>query len=300
MMYDIPVTLIMFNRPDTLMEVFEEIRRVQPAKLYVICDGPREGREDDRLKVAQCRSYVESHIDWDCELHRVYAEKNMGCRDRVYTGISEVLKHESSTVILEDDVVPAPAFFPYMRQMLRAYADDKKVMMVSGTNLVRDYRMPGPYCFSCFSSIWGWGTWARAWKLYDVDVKDWPQRKKDRSLVGVYGLLSYPFLKLDVERVYTKQKDTWDIQWDYCRHVHRGLGIVPRENLVRNIGFEREDATHTKGETHEDFSYGDMKLPLPENLPIVRDRDYDRAYLKKYFGVGKVLNFVEKKLKGQS
>ncbi|MBO6205868.1 MAG: hypothetical protein J6O73_02915 [Lachnospiraceae bacterium] len=290
-----PVAMIFFNRPDTTKEVLDAIRVAKPSKMYLISDAPRAGRADDEEKVTACRKLVEEGIDWPCEVHKNYAESNMGCRDRVASGISWVLSQENCTIILEDDVVPAPDFFPYMDTMLEAYKDNPKVMMVSGTNLLKNYSMDKPYIFSCFSSIWGWGTWARAWEKYDVDVKSWPEVKKSGRLMGIHGRFSYMFLKKDIESVYTHAKDTWDIQWDYCRHMNRGLGIVPRANLIRNIGFDREDATHTTGSTAEDFSYGIIEFPLPVEKVIRRDLEYDRAYINKYFGLNKVINFVKKK-----
>ena len=292
-----PVAMIFFNRPDTTKEVLDAIRVAKPPKMYLISDAPREGREDDTEKVAACRKLVGEGIDWPCEVHKNYAESNMGCRDRVASGITWVLSQEERTIILEDDVVPSEDFFPYMDTMLEAYKDNRKVMMVSGTNLLKNYHMPMPYTFSCFSSIWGWGTWARAWKDYDPDVKDWPEVKASGKLMGIHGRFSYMFLKKDLDSVYTHTKDTWDIQWDYCRHMHRGLGVVPRENLIRNIGFDREDATHTTGSTVEDFAYGKMTFPLPIVTSVRRDLEYDKAYINKYFGMRKVVNFVKKKLK---
>ena len=291
-----PVAFIIFNRPDTTKEVFEQIRKAAPKKLYLISDAPRAGREDDIVKVEETRKYVEEHVDWDCEVYKNYAETNMGCRDRVASGISWVLKQEERTIILEDDVVPAQEFFRFCQEMLEAYEDNPRVMTVSGTNLLKSYRLGTPYTFSCFSSIWGWATWRRAWEKYDIDVADWPEVKKAGTMKKVQNGLAYLFLKRNVESVYTKKKDTWDIQWDYCRHKHHGLGIVPRENLICNIGFGREDATHTSGNSEEDFSYGNMQFPIEKNVPVKRDVLYDQAYIKKYFGVKKVINFIKKKV----
>ena len=58
-----PVAFLIFNRPDTTKEVFARIREAKPEKLYLICDAPREGREDDAAKVEETRQYVETHID---------------------------------------------------------------------------------------------------------------------------------------------------------------------------------------------------------------------------------------------
>lgn len=292
-----PVAFIIFNRPDTTKEVFEQIRKAAPEKLYLISDAPRAEREDDIIKVEETRKYVEEHVDWDCKVYKNYAETNMGCRDRVASGISWVLKQEERTIILEDDVVPAQEFFRFCQEMLEAYEDNPRVMMVSGTNLLKNYRMSTPYTFSCFSSIWGWATWRRAWEKYDIDVADWPEVKKAGTMKKVQNGLAYLFLKRNIDSVYTKKKDTWDIQWDYCRHKCHGLGIVPRENLICNIGFGREDATHTSGNSEEDFSYGNMQFPIEKNVPVKRDVLYDQAYIKKYFGVRKVINFIKKKVK---
>ena len=294
----VPVMMIIFNRPDTTKEVFEGIRRAKPPKFYIVSDAPREGREDDVEKVKACREYVESHIDWPCEVIKDYAETNMGCKMRMASGITNVLSKEPYTIILEDDVVPVPEFFRYCEEMLKLYENDERVMMISGTNLIRDHKIDAPYTFSCFSSIWGWATWARAWKDYDVDVKDWPELKKKGTLKTVQGDgFAYMFLTKHIDSVYTHEKDTWDIQWDYCRHTHHGLGIVPRENLIRNIGFDREDATHTTWHTEEDFSYGTVEFPLKKILPIKRDVEYDRAYIKKYYGVKKFAEALAKRFK---
>ncbi len=292
-----PVAFLIFNRPDTTKEVFERIREAKPEKLYLISDAPREGREDDMEKVAETRRYVEMHIDWDCKVYKNYAEKNMGCRDRVSSGITWVLSQETRAIFLEDDIVPLPEFFRFCQEMLDAYEDNPRVMMVSGLNLVRKHKMDTPYTFSCFSSIWGWATWRRAWEKYDVNVADWPELKKAGTLKKVQSGFSYLFMKRNVERVYTKKLDTWDIQWDYCRHKHRGLGIVPRENLICNIGFNREDATHTKEGSDEDFSYGTMHFPMEKNVPVRRDVEYDKAYIRKYFGIKKVVNIIKKAVK---
>ena len=291
-----PVAFIIFNRPDTTAAVFEKIREAKPEKLYLISDAPRDGREDDTEKVKQTRAYVEEHVDWECQVYKNYAETNMGCRDRVASGISWVFSKEEQAIILEDDVVPAKEFFPYCQAVLEHYKDNERVMMVSGTNLMKNHRMETPYAFSCYSSIWGWATWKRAWENYDIDVADWPKIKKEGTFRKVQNGLAYLFLVRNINSVYTKKKDTWDIQWDYCRYKHRGLGIVPRENLICNIGFDREDATHTTEGTTEDFSYGKMEFPISFDVPVKRDAAYDKAYIKKYFGVRKVRDFVKKKI----
>lgn len=295
----IPVAFIIFNRPDTAVQVFTEIRKAKPCKLYLISDAARDGRPDEEEKVRKCRADIEAMIDWDCEVHKDYAERNLGCKKRVSSGISGVLENEEAVMILEDDVVPSEDFFPYMQQMLTEYKDDDRIMMVSGTNLLKNHEIKGDYTYSYFPVIWGWGTWQRAWsRYYDPDMKDWVLDKNRKQLRKVYGNpLSYWLFKRDADFVYNGGKDTWDLQWDYCRMKRGCLGIVPKHNLINNIGFDRDDATHTTDRSFEDFSYGEMRIPCESPGPVMEDLSYDRAYLKKYMGIRKIFNALRKRLK---
>jgi len=289
-----PVTFIIFNRPDTTQKVFEQIRLAKPSKLYIVSDAPRN--KEEQKKVEQTRRSVEEHIDWACEIHKNYAQENMGCKARVATGISWVLEQEEDTIILEDDCVPKQEFFRYCQEMLEYYRHNQNVMMVTGTNLMGSKEIAGDYTFSYFSVIWGWATWKRAWDLYDVEMPLWPEARKNKALLSIYGKISYRLFERDAEKVYHHQKDTWDIQWDFTRIYYHGLGIVPKGNLINNIGFNREDATHTTGQSFEDFRYGEIAFPMKMEKIVVRNEKYDKAYLKKYFGIRKIINFIKKKI----
>ena len=48
------VTLIFFNRSETLEKVFEKIRIAQPPKLFLVQDGPRQGNTEDLDKIMAC------------------------------------------------------------------------------------------------------------------------------------------------------------------------------------------------------------------------------------------------------
>ena len=287
-----PVAFIIFNRPDTTKRVFEAIREAKPEKLYLISDAPREGRPDDVEKVAEVRKYVEENVDWDCKVEKNYAEKNMGCKMRVSSGISWVLSKEDRTIILEDDVLPNQDFFRFCHEMLEYYKNNKRVMMVAGANLIEKAKIEKQYTFSCFSGIWGWATWARAWKNYDVNISDWPEYRKKGTFKCVQSGLAYAFLKEHLDQVYEGKKDTWDYQWDYCRFKERGLGIVPRDNMIENIGLNHTDATNTREKNNQVFTVKNVDFPLVFDVPVKRDVAFDKAYIKKNFGVkraGKVL-----------
>ncbi|MDD2530962.1 MAG: nucleotide-diphospho-sugar transferase, partial [Bacteroidales bacterium] len=64
-MFDIPILFIIFNRVDTTLTVFEEIRKQKPKYLFVAADGPRTNRPDDAENCKQTRQII-NQIDWDC------------------------------------------------------------------------------------------------------------------------------------------------------------------------------------------------------------------------------------------
>lgn len=78
-------------------------------------DLPRRG---DAEKVAAVREFLDTHVDWDCEVHRNYAKKNMGCKNRVSSGISWVFEHEEEAIIIEDDVLLDISFSDSARRCL--------------------------------------------------------------------------------------------------------------------------------------------------------------------------------------
>lgn len=244
---DVPVALILFNRPELTGRVFEQIAKVRPCRLYLIADGPRPSHPEDVLKCEQARNITQS-VNWDCQVIANFSDQNLGVKARVSSGISALFAVEDRAIILEDDCVPDPTFFYFCRDLLCKYQHDPRVMMIGGTNYQFGHNaVPWSYYFSIYPHIWGWATWASAWEHYDGDMQHWPEVKK-------YGLLSglFPnprhrrFWERRFQFTYDGRLDTWDYCWTLACWRQNGLAIVPTKNLVKNIGFG-DGATHTLG-----------------------------------------------------
>jgi hypothetical protein len=240
-----PVALIIFNRPDRTERVFAAIRQAQPSKLFVVADGPRPTREDDKEKCVAARAIID-RVDWDCEVLKNYAPENLGCGKRVSTGINWVFEHVEESIILEDDCLPHPTFFQYCEDLLERYRHDLRVMHISGNNFYSGkYSRPDSYIFSRYAHMWGWATWRRAWQYYDFEMKLWPQLKQQSSLQDIFcdphTIMTWTRILQDVA---DGKLDTWDFQWIMTCLFQNGLAVLPNVNLVSNIGFGA-DATHT-------------------------------------------------------
>ncbi len=276
-MLQTPVTFIVFNRPDLTQIVFDEIRKVQPKQLFVIADGPREPEEWDKCKAA--RKIIET-VDWDCKISRNYSDVNLGCRERVSSGLNWMFKQVEEAIILEDDCVPNISFFRFCEQLLAKYRMDNRIMLISGYNAQQSWQSDKQdYFFSHLGGIWGWASWGRAWKKFDLEMTHLDeviQRQKLRHLLGeqLGKIRENQFLDCR-----NKQIDTWDYQWAYSRHINSGLAIVPSRNLIENIGF-REDATHTKHSNRRKVYAKNMEFPLRKNDILIPDAEYDELFFK--------------------
>src|SRR3954462_13955415 len=165
--------MIIFRRPEYTARVFERIREARPERLFVIADGPRPGNADDARRCEQARAVVEG-VDWRGEVVRDFAEENLGLKRRIPSGLARVFAEVEEAIVLEDDCLPHPSFFPYCEQLLARYADEERVMHLAGSQLLQ----PAParrasYHFSRYVHIWGWATWQRAWRHFDLDLREW-------------------------------------------------------------------------------------------------------------------------------
>lgn len=234
------VVFIIFNRPELTRRAFVEIARARPPLLFVVADGPRSARDGDAEAVAQAREVV-SRIDWPCVVRRNYSAVNMGCGQRVSTGLSWAFSYVDDAIVLEDDCIPTPSFFTFCREMLDRYRNDRRVFAVSGTSFQPKGPTVGHY-FSKYPLMWGWATWSDRWACYQFAparplwtiCKTWWRRP--------LALLYWWKVCQSVAR---GALDTWDVQWILTLWRHRALACRPSHNLVANVGFGG-DATHTK------------------------------------------------------
>lgn len=245
-----PVLFLIFNRPDTTAEVFEAIRKARPEKLFVAADGPRAHKEGEAEKCAETRAIVDS-VDWPCQVTKLYREDNLGCKKAVSGGITWFFEQVEEGIILEDDCLPSASFFSFCEAMLKKYRNNENIMHITGDGMAEGMSYgDGSYFYSPFSMIWGWATWRRAWKHYDVAMAHYPSFKQKNIIADIFPEENYQKMWTDkFDEIYSGKIDTWDYQWGFALLANRGLGIIPNTNLITNIGF-REDATHTTVDSH--------------------------------------------------
>src|SRR5271157_208695 len=267
-----PVCLIIFNRPEYTLRVLESIRLVQPRRLFVVADGPRNDVPGDVNACMSARNVLEM-VDWDCEILTNYSEVNLGCKIRVASGLNWVFDNADEAVILEDDCIPHPSFFRFCEEMLERYRNDPRIMSISGNSFQAGRnRTSCNYYFSRYTHVWGWASWQRAWSHYEVGMNQWPTGRDLNWLQDFLGdqravrYWSYIF-----QRAY-EGLDTWDYAWMFTCWMSNALSIVPNVNLVSNIGFgPRSTHTTQTGSRFANISAEEMIFPLKHPPGVVRD-----------------------------
>ncbi|HVX25462.1 MAG TPA: hypothetical protein VHB70_03915 [Parafilimonas sp.] len=218
---------------------------MRPQYLYIAADGPRNNNVMDKQLCEEARKNIINNIDWKCEVKQLFQESNLGCGLAPATGITWFFEHVDEGIILEDDLIPNKSFFLFCKAMLERYRNDYRVMHISGDCFI-PFSIAESYYFTNYTHVWGWATWKRAWKLFNMDMLDWNLKNKDLFLNKT---LNHYHAEIYWKQIFDKishvgYKDVWDFQWTYACWCNNALAISPGTNLVTNFGF-RSDATHT-------------------------------------------------------
>ena len=277
-----PVAFILFRRPETTARVWEKIREARPAKLFLIADGGRNEEEWEKCRAA--RKVVET-IDWECEVHRNFSDTNLGCRNRVVSGLDWVFEQVEEAIILEDDCLPSSSFFRFCEELLIRYKDDSRIMHVAGNNFQDGVLRGGAsYYFSKYAHIWGWATWRRAWSKREPGLKSW-NSQRTRELIERNARTELEGLKLNYRfnLAHEEKINTWDYGWLFTVWINNGLSCIPNENLVANIGFG-EGGTHTSDGSNPAYLINmEIEFPLLHPTEMMPDNVADIYSFNKYF-----------------
>ncbi len=238
------VVIIVFNRPDLLRAVIRPIRQYAPDRVYLIADGPRSDRLGEGQLCFSSRAISIELIDWKCEVVRIFSDRNLGCRDRVVTGLDEVFSREPDAIVMEDDTVASDDFFPYCERMLDAHERNERIFSITGTKLFSKWTQQDSAFLSRFTHIWGWATWRRSWLRYDRNLSCIKSGALSAKMLEFLPPRHVQHWERVLTNVHAGRINTWDYQLQATAWMSNACCLTPPRNLISNQGF-RPDATHT-------------------------------------------------------
>jgi hypothetical protein len=229
----------------------------------------------------------------------LYRETNLGCKIAVSEAISWFFDCEEYGVILEDDCMPDLSFFPYCEELLLRYKDDERVGHISGNcffpNIV-DSSLS--YDFCSITHIWGWASWRRVWRNYEVNFPYWAEALKDKykrkSLFT--SLREEIYFSSFLPDILNDKINTWDTQYVFMLRLYHMLSIYPKTNMVTNIGLQSADATHTLStQSKRLFVPSDtMSFPLKHPQYLLSNLRIDSISAKNVFSIKRLLRYCFK------
>ena len=238
---DVAVLITLFARPETLEKVFESVREARPSTLLLWQDGPRQNYPNDIENIKRCRDIFEN-IDWECNVHKNFHEENMGCDPSTFRAQKWAFTLVDKCIILEDDMVPNQDFYVFCKELLDKYEYDERINHICGVNFLGKAEFcPNDYLFSYYGTG-AWASWKRVAEKWDSEYnfldKQYYLKNLSKEMPDLFPIAYNTALK--------RRKtgfEWWETILGFGSHLNHRLVIIPKVNMVSNIGVTPE-ATH--------------------------------------------------------
>ena len=292
-----PILLFAYNRPRHLRMIIAALQKnylASASTLHIFCDGPKN--EVDVLKCAEVQK-VTKRITGFKNISVYTQENNIGLAESVIYGVTKILDHNSSVIVLEDDIVTHPYFLTYMNTALQFYKNSTHIFSISGynhpTNLLR---IPDNYTKDIFlsrrPSSWGWATWKDRWEKIEWDTQKIIRNLKSMNKLDAAGEDLRAMLILQ-----SKGKiDSWAVRFCASSVQHNGFCVYPTISLVDNIGMDGTGRHSDPTSKYKNkLSHTVTTIKFEKNLQINKQLDsnflsiYKTPILYKFFDLIKVL-----------
>lgn len=279
-----PILLLVFNKPDKTKQVFDVIRQVKPTKLYVAADAPREGNEKDVALCQQVRDIV-TNVDWECETHYLFHDKNVGCSMGGKTAWDWFFSQEEEMIFLEDDGVASLSFFWYCQKLLEKYRHDKRIAYIGGVNYGITQGDASYFFSRSGSGSYGMASWKRVYDLYEYKLESFEETINNKNFKAKFiNDLAFQMTKAKFINYVQNGGNTYDIQMIYLIHKYNMYWIVPNINMVTDIGYDF-DATNNLAGPDSPIAKKYGNRPRVEIDQIIHPKEFqiNKDFEKKYY-----------------
>jgi len=300
-MVETPILYITFARPEYASQSFAAIKKAKPKKLYFYSNKARNEKTDEVARNEEVRSYIKQ-IDWDCEVKTWFREEYVDVYTSLWGAIDWIFSNEEKAIIIEEDVVSSLAFFDFVDQIIDKYKDNPHVWMISGNNCTPRYNPDKlSYWPTRFIHIFGWASWRNRWFGIDKEMKEWPEFRVSKAFSQYWGMKICTIVQRSYyDKVYKNYKkyNPWDFVFSYNMVKNRSYCIVPKVNLVADVGVSGVHHKQKKVSPYQTDSSLPDKFSITnipsEILPTPYDKGHFYSYIlgglirrkiTKYFGI---------------
>lgn len=224
------VVFMASNRPAQTQAVVDALRHHKVENLLILCDTPNSAEQPTLAN--EVRRIVDS-IDWT--VPRVFQQtSNKDQGSSIVDAVNSAFERFDAVIVLENGCVPKNDFFDYHFACLHRYAEESRVMGVSGHTTT----LPPQILEQCESDVyflprpgnWGWSTWKDRWVTHDRNLArtatDCLERGLDLEKSGsdVPNLLGDALLR--------RCKESWMLPWLLNGYLKNALYVYPKISHV--------------------------------------------------------------------
>lgn len=275
-----PILLFVYNRPEHTRRCIESLRLNACAcesPLFIYSDAARDA--DSLEAVEETRRYIRT-VSGFASVRIIEREENMGLARSIIDGVSTQVTRFGRVIVLEDDLIVAPHFLSFMNDALETYRDEPRVGHIQACDFTHDPSLPDTFLIR-WTGSWGWGTWERAWRLFNPDGRQLLGELQDRRLTRRFDFGgAYGFTRM-LRRQIEGKNNSWAIRWNASLFLADVLSLNVGRSLVRNTGFDGS-GTHCGNDGLYDSTLWLDPLPVEKITPLVENEEARQAYARYY------------------
>lgn len=274
---DVPILIIAHQRPETLEKIVRQLEKANVQKIYISVDGPSPSNDKGDFNYQKVLDFVLKDSFLKLHAQTKIQKQNKGLRLHITNALNWVFGMETRAIILEDDCIPSMHFLHYCKEMLEKYENIDRVMHISGFTFLNNAETNSNHRLSNLHSVWGWATWARAWRKNNEIQIEW---KPFTYFVFLYrkfhsAKIALWFLRYLREAEYDTRK-VWSTNWSFSILQSEGVGVSPATNLISNLGINDVSSTHKVSvKDQKMFLYHEVDKYNYSNIPMDTIVDYD-------------------------
>jgi hypothetical protein len=278
-----PIIIFVYNRLYHLNILLNSLQKndlFKKSKVLVFSDGPKN--EIDKDKIDKVRELLKKKlVPQNSEI--IENNINLGLSRNVIGGLNKIFQIYDRAIILEDDLELSPFFLNYMNDALNLYATSENVASISGYMYpIEPKKFSNNYFFLKLIESWGWGTWKRAWNIFENDSLKLKKKIDEKKLANEFNLdpgISY--YKMLINNI-NGLNDSWAVRWYASTFLKNMNTLFPSKSFVKNIGIDNsgENCNYTtvyNSSINVEYS----KLKKIDSLELLSDRFVVQSFFKK-------------------
>lgn len=295
-----PILLFVYNRPEHVRQCITSLQANELAAqspLFIYSDAAKT--PESREGVEQTRQFIRD-IDGFASVTIIEREQNWGLARSIIDGVTTQVNRFGRVIVMEDDLIAAPYFLQFMNDALETYKDEPRVGHIQGCDFTQDTSLPDTFLIK-WTGSWGWGTWDRAWKLFNPNGKELLQQLEERNLTHRFDFNStYGYTRM-LRRQIEGKNNSWAIRWNASLFLADILSLNAGRSLIRNTGFDGSGTNCGGGGLYDSTLWLN---PLPvKKLSLIEENEKAREAFVRYYHrtncfMAKAIRRIKRTLKG--